>query len=243
MMRKIVKPITTQDGTSTKTTHPAFGQIVACRRQGRTNLYGSDFTSGATIAITIRQSSLFRDLSHDRYYGENSLIEVEVTEAQWANFVSAMNIGFGPPCTIRHVGGEEMPGIPDPIDRNKQFSDEYKRKLDDSVTGLQGILNTMDQMGLPKGKTATLREQLERTIREITSNMPFVAKSFGEMMEKTTETAKTEIHGYMLNAITSSGIAALQDKNTLPLLIERTDGEVKEIIDATPTAGQHGSTE
>jgi hypothetical protein len=77
------------------TTHPAFGQIGASRVSGHIQLYDSDFHHNAYMTISIRRSELHRSLNRDWHYGRDELIEVALSEAQWATFVSAPNIGSG----------------------------------------------------------------------------------------------------------------------------------------------------
>lgn len=218
-MRPIEEPKVSLDHGETVTSHPAYGQIVAHRVQGQSVLYGSDFTHNASMRITIQRSELRRSLSRDWHFGRKELIEIELSEAQWATFVSAPNIGSGPPCTILHVQGEQMPALPPPVDRSQQFAGELDGKLKECVANLSGMLSRMDEMGLPKGKSAELRDALETTLRELKSNLPFVAKQFGEHVEDTVEKAKQEIHGYMNGVISRAGIASLHGQ-PLPLQIE-----------------------
>jgi len=225
--RPIQDPVTKPDGDwGTLTTHPAFGQISAHRISGHSVLYGSDFRHNASVRIRIARSKNRRNLSHDWHHAEQELIEVEVSEAQWATFISSMNTGDGTPCTILQVQGEQMPGLPDPIDRSKQFAGELDGKLRGCVGELRGMIAAMDSMGLPKGKTAALRELLEKIDRELTANLPFVADSFGKHVEKTVEKAKQEIHGYMQGVVNRAGIAALKGE-PLPLQIEARNDDDK----------------
>lgn len=220
MPRSVEQPVTkSADRGGTVTSHPAFGQIVAHRVSGHSILYGSDFVHNATMRITISRSEQHRDLSHDWHFSKGEIIEVELSEAQWATFVSAPNIGSGPPCTIRHLHGTLVPALPDPIDRSDQFAREMSGKMSASVDALNSLLARIDEMGMPKGKTAELRAALNSTIREITANLPFVAETFGRHVENTVEKAKQEIHGYMQGVISRAGIASLQN-SALPLQID-----------------------
>lgn len=208
------------DDRGTKATHPAFGQIAAHRVQGgHRSLYGSDFAHHATMVITISRSELNRDLSRDWHYAREELIEVELSEAQWATFVSAPNVGSGPPCTIRHIGMERVPLLPDPADRGDQFRGEFKETLEDGLDSLKAILARLDEMGLPKGKASEIAQAIKASIRELSANLPFVEKQFGEHVEDTVERAKQEIHGYMQGVIHRAGVKALSERD-MPLAIE-----------------------
>jgi hypothetical protein len=202
-----------------KTTHPAFGQIVAHRVQGHRALYGSEFRHNAYMSITIRTSMLRRSLSNDWHFADKEIISVDLSEAQWATFVSAPNVGSGVPCTIDHIKGEMMPLLPDPKSSSDQFAKEVKAKLDDSIAQLKSALAAIDEMGLPKGKAQALKAKIERSIQQLSQNLPFVAEQFGEHVENTVEKAKAEIHGYMTQVIQRAGIESLTG-GKLPLEIE-----------------------
>src|SRR4051812_19636627 len=95
-------------GRSTTERHPAYGMIGASRVNwagNGTNLFGSDFRHRNTVRIQIHGADVRRDLSHDWIHADSrrSLVEVELSEAQWAGFVSTLNVGDGVACTIRHV--------------------------------------------------------------------------------------------------------------------------------------------
>lgn len=226
MARVIEEPIsreTTGPGAETATTHPAFCQIGASRVSGHTHLYDSDFRHNAYMTISIRRSELRRGLYRDWHYGGAEIIEVALSEAQWATFVSAPNIGSGVPCTLQRQNGVSIPGLPAPASRTEQFGSEIRKGLDKSLAALSELDTEIEGMGLPKGKTAAIREVLRRAYSTLSSTVPFVAEQFDEHMEGTVEKAKAEVHGYMTEAIMRSGLAALTNAEP-PLQIEQGAG-------------------
>lgn len=99
-----MKPLREQIGTileDTRESHPAYGMILAARVQGGARLAGSDFKHQSYIAIEVRHAHLSRSLSNDRWHGDKHIIRLSLSEAQWATFVSSMNVGFGVPCTLK----------------------------------------------------------------------------------------------------------------------------------------------
>lgn len=222
-MKKIEEPSVHDGGHGeTVTTHPAFGQIGAARVSGHVSLYGSDFKHNGFMAIRISRSELHRNLNRDWHFSDGEIIEVYLSEAQWATFVSSPNIGSGVPCTIQRVEGNAMPGLPDPVSRVDQFSDEMKKKLGGTFQRVESVRDRLDEMGLPKGKTAEVRSLLEGLLTELRANLPFVAEQFGEHMEETVEKAKAEVHGYMVGVIQRAGLDALNG-GALPIQIEQAD--------------------
>lgn len=198
--------------------HPAFAQILACRVSGRAALYASDFEHNAFMTISICRSELHRGLNRDWHFARDEIIEVALTEAQWATFVSAPNSGSGVPCTIQHLHGKSVPGLPAPESRTKQFAKEIREDLVGCIESIDAAMAAVESLGLSKAKASTVKAHLEKTRRELAANLPYVAKQFDEHMEETVEKAKQEVHGYMSNIIQRAGLAAIADQ--MPLQIE-----------------------
>jgi hypothetical protein len=195
--------------------HPSYGQIGAARTShGPTGirLYGSDFDHGHYITIRINVSELNRSLNRDWYYGREQIIEVALSEAQWATFVSSPNVGSGVPCTIQHRQGiGQIPAIPARTRATDKFSEETKETLETIREELDALLADVkaEASGLSAKKRDALTTRVNRAIRVVSSTVPFVAKSFSEHMEDTVEHAKAEVHGYINHAITRAGLTAL----------------------------------
>lgn len=220
MKRTVEEPVTVDgDRGETITTHPAFGQIVASRVQGYANLYGSDFGHHNYIEIRINKSELKRDLNRDWHYSGHEFISVKLSEAAFATFVSALNVGSGVCCTIDHIDQKPVPALPDPASRVDQFQGEMHERLEKALGRVRKLRSTIGEMGLPKKKEAELQGALDGLIMELNSNLPFVAKSFSEHMEDTIEKAKGEIYGYMVSHIQRAGLEAIAG-GKLPLQIE-----------------------
>lgn len=214
-MRNIQEPVTVPDNSRpgsehrTTTSHPAFGQIRASRVSGRSNLYGSDFTHNQYITVSICRSQFDRDLSRDWVHAQDELIEVKMSEAQWATFVSSLNVGGGVQCTLNHLDGESVPELPDPISRADQFGVEMRRTMQSATDTLRKCAAEVASMGLPKGKTKAIIDSFDRAIMQIDRNVPFVASQFEEHVEEVIESAKTEIHGHMVSLVQRAGLEAL----------------------------------
>jgi hypothetical protein len=198
--------------------HPAFGQLGASRVSGRRTLYGSDFEHNSYITIRISESELNRDLSRDWPMAKKGIIEVSVSEAQWATFVSAMNVGEGVPCTIEYRDSTGyVPSFPIP-DRTEQFKAEFGERLGRSVEKLQGLLSQINEMGIKVSQKNALSGTVANVIMELNQNLPYVASSFEEHIEETVDKMKSEVHGYIAGVLQRTGIEALQGQQ--PLQIE-----------------------
>lgn len=200
-------------------THDAFGQISASRVSGSGVLYGSDFVHQHFVTISIHRSELHRDLSHDWHFPREELIEVCLTEAQWATFVSSMNNGSGVPCTLWRVAGKSMPDLP-----VRKIANVAKAELHRTLERAESLIDTAIQSveGEMKGLSQVKRERITATLvqlkRDVGDSLPYMAKSFEKHMETTVEKAKIEVGAYMTSAVQRAGLAAL-GASAQPLLM------------------------
>ena len=226
-MRIVEKPVSarnpnTPHDDNITTTHPAFGQIAIHKIQGRQVCYGSDFVHQQCVQITVEESEHNRNLSHDWYFPKKTIVELRMSEAQWAAFVSSFNMGTGIPCTLTYVRdrGDEayVPGLPDP-DVRREYSKEVAETMKDSIKSLVELRGAIERAGLSKKKENELLSHLNHSLMEIQSNVPFVQKSFDKHVENSVERAKVEVHAYLNNAMTSAGLKALtqEQEETLAL--------------------------
>src|SRR5206468_4534966 len=151
--RKYVEPERAEDNSFGRDgydeNHPAYAMIGASRVTGGKVLFGSDFKHMNYITIRIKPGRVHRGLSNDWYgsSGGREYIEVALSEAQWAGFVSRMNVSDGVPCTVqwRDTVGY-VPQIPEPVDRTKQFDDEMRKTVQRGVEVLKELAETINQM-------------------------------------------------------------------------------------------------
>jgi hypothetical protein len=218
MSREFERPTRSDGGMhyDYRENHPAYGMVGASRvssTPGR-SLFGSDFRHQHYVVITIRRAELVRGLASDSTFATQELIEVAISEAQWATFVSTMNVGHGVPCTLEYIAGEGyVPGIIPDTKRREQFNAEIQQDLDESIAFMEEALT--------QAKTKAQREPIERAISRLRSGLPFVAEQFDEHAEEMVEKAKTEVEAYLTSAIQRAGLAALG----APPILELVDGE------------------
>lgn len=198
-------------------THPAYGQIGASRVSGAAYLYGSDFSHQHYIKIEIRRSQLHRGLSNDRPFGREELIEVSLSEAQWATFVSSLNCGMGVQCTIDHFNGKTMPGLPSPKDRHQQIKAEADERLAKAMSDLKDLDAAIKDSKLSGKAQKDLCQRIEFIRRNLSDNIQFVADQFEEHIETVTEHAKIEIGAYITQSLARAGLNALTGQSPISL--------------------------
>ncbi len=228
MARPCIAPETKADDSGhsafrerTVTTHPAFAQIQANRVSGGAYLYGSDFHHQNYISITLRRSELhrdlYRDLSRDWHSAGEEMVEVALSEAQWATFISTLNNGSGIPCTLQHIDRTWVPSIEMTADRKPQFAGEHSKRLDRAMAALETLNAQIDAVGLSGKKRDELKGTLEAAVRDLGGNLDFVRKQFGEHIEKVTEHAKIEVEAYAQATIQRAGLAAIASGSPIQL--------------------------
>ncbi len=213
--------------------HPSYALIGANRWiGGESFLYGSDFRHAAGVTVTIRKSELHRGLSNDYAHSLGELIEVDLSEAQWATFVSTLNSGMGTQCTLRFLPGEIIPGIARGNDRKKQFKLEASEALKEAEVAAARLSELIEK----GGRKTEMRDAIRTVLAAFSSQsgVSFIAKQFGEHVEKVTEHAKIEVSAYVGNAIARAGLVAL--KGGAPISITDEQGSADPLGEGKPRA-------
>lgn len=189
--------------------HPAYGTISASRGSGGHGvLFQSAFKHNNTMRVRIHRATMRRGLAHDWVSDGEELIEIEMSEAQWATFISTPN-SASTPCTLKHIDRERVPQIPEVMDKEVQFKGEFKQAMVEGLARLEVLMKTIAESNLPQKKKEELRIQAECVGYALGSNIDYVAGQFGKHVEKTVESAKIEVHAYMTGTIARAGLKAL----------------------------------
>lgn len=218
-------------------THPAYGQLEITRTSGSTELYDSEFRHQNFISIRLNRSELHRSLARDWHFAKDRLFEVNLSEAQWATFVSAIGTGGGVPCTVKYVAHEgHMPQIP-PRKQEDIYQREGEKAIEETIANLASLRSKIADAAckLSKSQQASLILEVDRAMSKLNGTLPFIAKSFAEHMENTVEKAKAEVHGYVQAHVVRAGLAALgsplADDGSLPALTGPDASQSKKEID------------
>lgn len=224
-MKKIEQPVVsvTSRGTLVET-HPAYAQIMASRISGQSALYGSDFLHQNFIRIRVSPSELHRDLSHDNMYNSvQTYIEVDLSEAQWATFVSAMSVNGGTGCTLNSRDMQDVPALPRPADKKPQFTKEARQACQDAMDSVEQLRQAIEELSISQKQKNILLSRASSVTARLNSTIPFIMEQFGEYMESTVEKAKIEVNAYTVNAVQRAGLQALKAGSSL--LTHTTEGE------------------
>jgi hypothetical protein len=205
--------VTRSEATSghdqSKITHPAYAQISASHVIGGKYLYGSDFQHQHYVCVRICFSEMNRHLSNDWPFAGNEIIEVAMSESQWASFVSSMNRGQGIQCTIQHIHHKQVPQIPEPEHKTEQFRMEGRESAQETLNRIDALTKSIQDSKLSQKQKDEWSRDLSFIRDRTKSNLQFVLQQFAEHMERTVTKAKTEISAYAHHLIVRSGLAKL----------------------------------
>jgi hypothetical protein len=209
----------------TRDTHPAFGVAVIHRSQVTPGavLFQSDLRHRETITLAVHRSDRTRTLAHDWTHPGETLIEIEMSLAQWGALVSAQGIGGGVPVTIRRTETEPfVPGIP------------YQSRLAESIGEVKGEAAALIeranrtladlQEAVKSGRIGAIKEALrahEGSIQYVESNSEFYVKSMQDAAEKVVSNARADIEAHILGSQRLVGGASIEAPDAPVLAVER----------------------
>jgi hypothetical protein len=177
-------------------THPAFGSIKASRvTSNGTTLFDSEIQHSEFIRVTLAPMTRKRDLNRDWLHTTNpTLVEVDMSLAQWGAFVSSMGTS-GVPCTIRALPGDyDLPGLD--IDQRLAISanetKEAARKAFHQIKTAMDDLEALPSSAGVKARRAAM-SRLHAAIQNAPANVEFASKSLTEHTENVVQKARADI--------------------------------------------------
>lgn len=197
--------------------HPSYGMLGIYRTQGTDRtLFGSSIKHSNTIKIELKTGVHSRHLNSDTYYGDKILFEVELSNSQFAELITNMNVGSGVPVTIRRTQ-ENMKIGKCPFENKADVHlKEFKENLKDNYKIAQDLIkraeNCLNEKTLKKKDREDLICILHKLSMELSVNMSYQYSQFEEQVEKTTLEAKGEIEAFFQNRLSNLANNALSEK-------------------------------
>jgi paraquat-inducible protein B len=169
--------------------------------------------------MTVKSGSIERSLNRDWYMGHKTYLEVEMSYSQFAEAITAMNIGDGVPVTLRYLNGERISN-PEFTNKRLQFENEIQERINTLNNTLKKLTEDAEDIltnkkSLNKSDRESIISQIKMLRQEVNSNIPFVMTSFNEQMDKTVSEAKGEIEAFTQNKLHSLGLEKLEDLKLL----------------------------
>lgn len=203
--------------------HPSYGLARFSRINGSHRaLFGSSIQNQNTITLTITRAEHQRNLGNDWYHGNQEIIEVEMSQTQFAELITSFNYGTGIPVTIKHLNHDIYPNPPflSKVDlHNSEFQKRmynYRKRMEEVVEKTTDILKNKNSIG--KGDREQILQELESLMSVVSNGIPFYQEQFVEAMEKTVLEAKGEIEAFVEKQIRDKGLEAIgfNKQNNMP---------------------------
>lgn len=110
--------------------HPCYGMLGFSRRSCPTTpLFGSSIQHRDTICMTLKHGELGRHLNNDYYFGKGIIAEVEMSYSQFAEAITAINVGDGVPCTIRFTEKDGYVKDRPFVNKQEQFKLKFREEI------------------------------------------------------------------------------------------------------------------
>lgn len=219
--------------------HPSYGSISACRTMGRIRLFGSKVHHNSYITLRISNAKMTREYGEDRHSTEHkSIIEVCLSPQQWAEFLTTMNVYGGVPCTIRSLGNDMMPPVPEEESIPEKARRDFRNSMQVIVEGcrenIEKARSILEKPTIGKADRKDLMECLSRMAQHFASNSEFAVSQFEKEVDRGVMQGKAEIDGFLSNALMALGADVVAEKFKVKdalmeavsvALIQRAEGE------------------
>lgn len=191
---------------SYKITHPAYGNVRLTHHQGgELKMFGSDLRHNNRVHLEFSYAEEERHLNKSWITQKGRILEVEMTEAQWAHFVSSVGSGAGTPVTLKTLrDGDlvQLPEIKGQKTEKQKASKEFKDKLDKTIEKGEDALNKLRELHI-KGKAskkelAEVLSLMQQSLGRFASDTEFSVEMFEEAMEGLVEKAKIQIESHIM---------------------------------------------
>ncbi len=212
----------------TEETHESFGMMSFNRVHSNHGmvLHGSDLTHRTIIEMRLHHSSKKRGLSCDWHHAEANIVTVRMSQNQFSEMITSMNMGDGIPVTLAFTEKDGRLESPEFSSITETHTNEFKQQTKDVVKVAEDLLASMQDLlsgsgTVKKADREVMMKGIEKVVREIGANMPFMEKSFTEAMDNVVTDAKGTIEAFYQQRVVDAGLTALEsDKVSAPTLIE-----------------------
>lgn len=205
-------------------TNPSYGLISFNRiNRAAKSLFGSSIKHENPIQMILYHASIERSVNKDWYYPRGRIVEIEMSQSQFADLITSFNNGNGTPCTIRFTERDGYIPECDYVNKVEQFQKEFsndlydiRNDLDKSIIAINEILET--RKTLRKIDKETILSILNNVKQTIGCNSDFVLNSFNEQMERTITEAKSEIEAFMSYKVHELALEAIRETEDLKIV-------------------------
>lgn len=200
--------------------HESYASVRLTRRSGgHRRLFGSPLHGHSeTVVLSIHTCEEKHDLAQSWFFpSHRPIVEVEMSQAQFAQLITTMNVHGGTPATLRSFDGvrkEDPPVrqvehemIEEALAPDGERSRNIHKHLDEAMEVLKDALR---RKSVRKGDVEEALARVSRAKSIIRSDLPFVLESFREAAEKVKTATMAEADAWLTGVVQRTGIAALR---------------------------------
>lgn len=189
------------------------------RVSGRSNLHGVDYPIGNYIVFRVYQGKVKRSSTSDFHMADHRLpvVEIAMSEVQFAQMISGFNIGDGVPCTFKYrpEPGTKMIQVemPEPgATTEEKFTADVRETTADAVKATQDALNLLNEVlagkTVGKNQVREIQQHVETIKRELDANLNFILRRADEAIANRVTKGKAEMQAYASHIVTQMGLRA-----------------------------------
>lgn len=197
--------------------HPAYGFIRLSRTQGGNGLlFMSPLRHDNRITIVVGEAEQVRSNNYDMYYPRRHLVEVDMSEGQFAQFICNAYSSQGAPCTIRRSESGPRQPIEVPQLRSERYRDEAKATAQAAIDELRQLKAKLHVLAakLPQKSRDEIDRAVDSTTMKLSDRLPWIVQMIHEHMDKVVDAAKVEIEQYAARSATMR----LREVDNVPML-------------------------
>lgn len=184
--------------------HESYGMMQFSRvHGGKEALFGSSIRHSDRVLCRLSEGSVKRNLGEDWYSDDELLFEVEMSQSQYAELISSMNVGCGVPVTIRYRrenGKLKKCEEPPFVAKGEQHQQEFVEAINQTYQNARELVDDAAKILAKKNLTKADREAIMSSLRgienDIGSNLEFSLEQFRRQMDRTVMEAKAEVEAY-----------------------------------------------
>lgn len=215
--------------------HPSFANLYIGRSQcsGQKALFGSSIKHHDTITLKIFPAFIDRDLNMDRYFPEaRPYIEIEMSQSQFAQAITSLNMGAGVPVTLRRLHDQYIEPCPF-VDKREQFNNEFRedmnaltRKLTEATKHVEKLIE--EKKTFNKADKDQILSALKSVTSQLASHYPYMFSMFNEQMDKTVTEAKAEIESHLQARMEDMALKAMSSEKNTPEMLPDEEQDIEE---------------
>lgn len=182
-------------------------------------LFGSPLTDHQNfVRLRLGRAERTHRLGEDGFFGQDGdIVEANLSAAQFAELITTMNIGQGVPCTVVRLGGQPVEPCPDEPTEQQLVQAGFEsdaKSLAAEMEAARGEIAAAfeSKKSLGKHDREKILKRLDRMIRSVKEDMPFMLDQFRQAAQRMANAAKTEIDAFVSACAMAEGMRSLADK-------------------------------